>query len=309
MPSRSPVLVRTALSVAALGALVVFGTQFVQSRWEQSPKMEVAGDPSNANGPVEGTSEQHSSGPSLAALLGSNVAIDRNDPVQMRILADYGAVFVTTAVAPPTVVFSSEDQVRLWQSSVDIEKESVGGITIELQAPAMKALLAARAEAKAARLDITPRGADGARRGYDDTVRLWTSRVDPALDHWVARNRLTPAERDRIRSLSPRDQIPEVLALEKRGVYFSTGFDKSILYSVAAPGTSQHLSMLALDVSQFENAEVRRILSRHGWFQTVVSDLPHFTYLGVAEETLPSLGLKKVTSGGRVFWIPDLSLL
>ncbi len=309
MPSRSPVLVRTALSVAALSALVVFGTQFVQSRWEQSSKMEVAGDPANANGPVDTTTERHVSGPSLASLLGSNIAIDRNDPVQMRILADYGSVFVTSAVAPPTVVFSSEEQVRLWQSSVDVERESIGGTTIELQTPAMKALLAARAEAKAARLDITPRGADGARRGYDDTVRLWTSRVDPALDHWVAKKRLSPEERDRIRSLSPRDQIPDVLALEQRGIYFSTGFDKSILYSVAAPGTSQHLSMLALDVAQFENAEVRRILSRHGWFQTVVSDLPHFTYLGVAEETLPALGLKKVSSGGRVFWIPDLSLL
>ena len=198
---------------------------------------------------------------------------------------------------------------RLWQSSVEVERETLGGTTIELQAPAMKALLAARTEAKAARLDITPRGGDAARRGYDDTVRLWTSRVNPALDHWVTRKRLSAEERDRLRALSPRDQIPEVLELEKRGIYFSTGFDKSILYSVAAPGTSQHLSMLALDVAQFENAEVRRILARHGWFQTVVSDLPHFTYLGGSEEKLPSLGLKKVANGNRTFWIPDLSQL
>jgi hypothetical protein len=37
----------------------------------------------------------------------------------------------------------------------------------------------------------------------------------------------------------------------------------------------------------------------------VRSDLPHFTYLGVEEHLLPSLGLKMVRSGGRVFWIPD----
>lgn len=309
MPSRSPVLLRTALSVAALGILAVFGTQFVQSRWEQSPKMEVAGESNSGTPPVDTGSNPDAPGTTLAAMLESNISVDRNDPVQQRILSDYGAVFITNAVPPPAVVFSSEDQVRLWQSSVDISRESIGGTTIELQSAAMKALLEARTEAKAARLDITPRGSDGARRGYEDTVRLWTSRVDPALEHWVAKKRLTAEERSRLRSMPPRDQIPEVLELEKRGIYFSTGFDKSILYSVAAPGTSQHLSMLALDVAQFENAEVRRILARHGWYQTVVSDLPHFTYLGWPEDRLEAMGLKKVTNGGRIFWIPDMSLL
>ena len=64
--------------------------------------------------------------------------------------------------------------------------------------------------------------------------------------------------------------------------------------------------MLALDVTEFENPNVRAVLARHGWFQTVVSDLPHFTYLGVDETELPSLGLKRVVSDGRPFWIPDL---
>lgn len=63
--------------------------------------------------------------------------------------------------------------------------------------------------------------------------------------------------------------------------------------------------MLALDVKEFENAKVRVILAKHGWFQTVVSDLPHFTYLGVKESELASLGLKEVNNGGRTFWIPE----
>lgn len=170
----------------------------------------------------------------------------------------------------------------------------------------MDALLAARGEARTKKLDITPRGADAARRSYADTVRLWTSRVEPALDHWVAKRRLPATEAARIRRLSPVDQISEVLGLEAQGIYFSTDFSKSILYSVAAPGTSQHLSMLALDVAEFENPSVRTILSRHGWFQTVASDLPHFTYLGVDESELTSLGLKRVVSSGRPFWVPDL---
>jgi len=64
--------------------------------------------------------------------------------------------------------------------------------------------------------------------------------------------------------------------------------------------------MLAFDVSQFGNARVRRILARHGWFQTVKSDLPHFTYLGVEEKDLPALGLRRVETGGQVFWIPNI---
>ena len=64
--------------------------------------------------------------------------------------------------------------------------------------------------------------------------------------------------------------------------------------------------MLALDVKEFENARVRSTLAKHGWYQTVTSDLPHFTYLGVEESELSRLGLKQVTNSGRVFWVPDI---
>jgi hypothetical protein len=64
--------------------------------------------------------------------------------------------------------------------------------------------------------------------------------------------------------------------------------------------------MLALDIVEFDNPAVRDVLAKHGWFQTVVSDLPHFTYLGANENDLPELGLKKVVSGGRSFWVPDI---
>jgi len=97
----------------------------------------------------------------------------------------------------------------------------------------------------------------------------------------------------------------EIFALEEKGIWFSKDLSKSIVYSVAPPGTSQHLSMLALDVTQFEDARVRTILAKNGWFQTVTSDLPHFTYLGEKENDLPKLGLKKVTYADRDFWVPD----
>jgi hypothetical protein len=100
--------------------------------------------------------------------------------------------------------------------------------------------------------------------------------------------------------------VPEILELEERGIYFAKDLSKSIIYSVAPPGTSQHLSMLAIDIAEFENPRVREIMAKNGWFQTVVSDLPHFTYLGTDENDLPDLGLKTVVSGDRRFWIPDI---
>lgn len=232
-----------------------------------------------------------------------------SDEVGQRVLADYGAMFVARGgvTVPPVLIFDDEAAVTRWQSSTKIARENMGGINIELQEAAMKALKEARAEAENAKLTISPRGSDAARRSYSETVKLWQSRVGPGLTHWVKEGRLDKEDAERIRALSPREQVPEILRLEGDGLYFNMDFTKSILYSVAAPGTSQHLSMLAFDVKEFENAEVRSILARHGWFQTITSDTPHFTYLGVSESELPSLGLKKTTNAGRTFWIPQLT--
>lgn len=234
---------------------------------------------------------------------------DVDDEVGRRVLADYGAVFVARGgVTPPSyLIFPNEQAVARWQSSVETKRATIAGFTVELQAPAADALLAARDEALRQGLGISPRGSDAARRSYADTVHLWASRVNPGLEHWVSLGRLTKEEGKRIRALTPREQVPEILRLEKRELFFSKDFSKSILYSVAAPGTSQHISMLALDVKEHASPPVRMILARHGWLQTVLSDLPHFTYMGVGEEDLTLLGLKRVEDQGRVFWIPDLS--
>jgi hypothetical protein len=96
------------------------------------------------------------------------------------------------------------------------------------------------------------------------------------------------------------------LELERAGLFFSKDLSKSILRSVAAPGASQHLAMLAFDATEFQDARVRDVLARHGWFQTVLSDLPHFTYLGLEERDLASRGLRRVEEFGQTFWVPDI---
>ncbi|HEY0546820.1 MAG TPA: hypothetical protein VGC91_15680 [Pyrinomonadaceae bacterium] len=234
---------------------------------------------------------------------------DPNDAVARRILEDYGAMFVAsqTVLPPPTCIFKSEGEVTNFQQRAGFSAAEIEGATIELQPAAMKALLEAREEAQAEGLDITPRGGtEAARRNYDDTRRLWDTRFLPALKYWQEQGKLSEEEVARLKALPLHEQVREVLELEKNGIYFSQDLSKSILYSIAAPGTSQHIAMLALDVTEFADARVRKVLARHGWFQTVKSDLPHFTYLGVSEAELPSLGLHSVMSGEQEFWIPDV---
>lgn len=229
------------------------------------------------------------------------------DAAQQRLFREYGAVFLARggAIPPDKVVFEDESDVAQFQSRLDITKSRIGEYDLELQAAAMSGLLNAIDEAAQAGVTIKPRGADSARRNYIDTIELWKSRVEPALEHWVEKGRLEQEQADEIRSLSPYEQVPVVFALEEKGIYFAKDLSKSIIYSVAPPGASQHLSLLAFDVAEFSQREVRKILARNFWYRTVVSDLPHFTFLGVSETELPGLGLKKVVSGDREFWLPD----
>lgn len=233
---------------------------------------------------------------------------DDENIVHKTLFGEYGAVFVARgkAVAPDRIVFKNEAEVTEFQSKTPIKKAKIGEFELELQTAAMNDLLKAKKEAEQNGLTLNPRGKDSARRNYAGTIELWASRVNPALEHWTKEGKITIEEADKIRSLPPLEQVPEVFKLEKKQIWFSKDLSKSIIYSVAPPGTSQHLAMLAFDVAEFQDAEVRKILYKYKWFQTVVSDLPHFTYLGVEEKKLPSLGLKSVENNEQKFWIPDI---
>ena len=233
---------------------------------------------------------------------------DCDDPASRRLLTEYGAMFVgaDSVRVPRVLTFRSEEEVAEFQREAEPRAAEIGGFNVELQRAALDALLAACGEARAEGLSITPRGAVAARRGYADTVRLWDSRVRPALEHWTGERKLAREEAECLRCMEPAEQLSEVLRLEARGLFFSKDWTKTILQSVAAPGASQHLAMLAFDAAEFTDARVREIFFRHGWFQTVLSDLPHFTFLGVREKELPALGLRRVEECGQSFWVPDL---
>lgn len=337
---RITMLVLSALPVAASGAWLVIswaqsskqlGNQNQQTQ-KNRPTLEIrnpaptsqSANTKDKTGQMPDTDEEKKSNVALAAapfyaaleeaLKSRGTSLVKvcslDDAVSRRVLEDYGAMFVASeSVMPPSVcLFETEAEALEFQNKAGFKAALIGGAKIELQPAAMDALLAAREEARKQGLDITPRGGtEAARRSYTDTRRLWDTRFLPALAYWHQRGRLTREQVARLKSLPLHDQVREVLELEKKGIFFSKDFSKSILYSIAAPGTSQHMSMLALDVSQFANARVRSILARHGWFQTVKSDLPHFTFLGLKEEELPSRGLVRVKSGAQLFWIPNVT--
>jgi len=231
-----------------------------------------------------------------------------DDPLELRLLREYGAIFVAKggATVPAKIVFEDSTHVETFQAGLQKTIQIIDGFIMQLQTCAMAALLKAIREAGRRSLSITPRASDSAERNYDETVDLWASRVEPALEYWVDNGKITRKDADRILALTPFRQVPEILKLEEQGIFFAKDLSKSIIYSVAPPGTSQHLSLLAFDIREHANSSVRAILENEGWFQTVISDLPHFTFLSVSESDLNELGLKGVTNGGRRFWVPDI---
>jgi hypothetical protein len=230
------------------------------------------------------------------------------------LFAEYGAIFVTKAVPPPTIIFADALEVEAFQAQLSVSQARLGDYEMLLQAEAMDALIRAAAAMNEREGQITARAEDSGGRSYQDTLNLWARNVTRGLDHWQDEGRLTPERVAQIRQLAPKDQVAVVLDIEdNEQIYFGTFFDRSILYSVAAPGASQHLSLLAFDVAQYQDAEVEDVLGRFGWFRTVPNDLPHFTYLGHGSDRLPELGLIRIerSYGDRQysFWVPDLDRL
>ncbi|MFV0388286.1 MAG: hypothetical protein ACK5NT_05995 [Pyrinomonadaceae bacterium] len=239
--------------------------------------------------------------------LGYAGVYDPTNAVEKRLVNDYGAVFLTKAIPPTKIMFENEAEVIAFQNKAGSRRINLGGISIELQTEAAQAILEAEKEARNAGLSISPRGKEGAaKRSFAKTKELWDGRVNKALAHWRANGKIDQVTVDEVRALPLKAQVAKVFELEQLGIYFSTQFDKSILYSVAAPGASQHISMLALDVKQYGNRNVREILARHGWFRTVESDEPHFTYLGYSKDELSGLGLKCIDTATGEFCVPNV---
>jgi len=242
------------------------------------------------------------------------IGLSISSSVEERLFVEYGAIFVTVATPPPGIVFANAEEVTRFQATLEVDRDTFGSHEITLQAQALAALLEASESLRRDGKTLSARSADAGARSYEDTVALWIRNVSRGLAHWTASGEITGDLAESLMALSPIEQVGPILNLEEnRNVFFGTFFDRSILYSVAAPGASQHLTLLAFDVAEYEDSGVETELNRRGWHRTVPNDLPHFTYLGYKSDELPELGLKRVTRtvGEQLygFWVPDTSRL
>jgi len=232
------------------------------------------------------------------------------DPLAKRVLPEYGSMFAAadSIQLPPKCVFRDSGEVAVFQSRINSAQARVAGGSLELQPAALEAYQNIRfgAEVRGLKISLLD-GPLASKRNYNDTVRIWNTRFVPALDYWVALGVIDFGESYAARNAPLVEQAKKVIEWESRGYKFGTRRSKSIFASTAPPGTSQHLSMIAVDIAEYSNVDVRLAMNVGGWYQTVIDDPPHFTFLGIVESDLPQRGLKQVVSGGFSYWVPNIS--
>jgi hypothetical protein len=185
-------------------------------------------------------------------------------------LQQYGAPFITQNSAiklPPKVFFPTAEETRAYQASLVMAKVNSGNNCF-LQKGAADAFNIADKQ-----INIPLKsgyGGGDCTRTYETNLRFW-------------------------RKYANNNTLERV----------KQGRETAILKIVAPPGTSQHLWGLAIDL-RVSTAAQRTALNQNGWFQTVETDVPHWTYLGVPEEKLPDFGFKKKIVRGITYWLTPL---
>lgn len=283
--------------------------------------------PPAVSGASTSTNSSENSPPALPVLKGPNVVLGSRfaadaarqglripgggDALYGAVMRYYGATFVANPrlKLPNQVIFEKSSEVSSYQKTLPLKRARLGRYSVCLQEEALTALQAAQKEALQNRLTISPVGDIASLRSYQDTTYIWHKYLEKGLSYWVSKHKLTEREARAILSSPMKKQLNAVLALEAKGFYLHANHIHSILNLAAPPGCSQHISGLALDVVEHQNWRVRSILNKHGWFQTVAHDFPHFIYLGRDAKELSGLGLTPVVSDGRQFWVPDIPVL
>jgi hypothetical protein len=226
-----------------------------------------------------------------------------------RVFAEYGSIFSANerVILPTACVFNDEAEVSAFRAKAVITQLNVSGVNLLLQKDAAEALSRALADAAQQSVVIAPLdGPIAAGRTYYESTRIWNSRFEPALRYWVQTGKISPEEEAAVRNMKLAQQVEKVIEWESKGLLFGTGRLRSIFSSTAPPGTSQHISLLAFDIAPPLTPAKRSIMNSNGWFQTILNDPLHFTYLGVPESELPRRGLKAVLADGTIYWVPNI---
>lgn len=206
----------------------------------------------------------------LSAIARKLPTIPQPATYEYTLLRSYGAVFVNPDIGiklPPKDIFANEQETQQFQATLTMGHVDATN-DCYLQKSAADALNKAIIQQKIPLK--SGYGSGDCTRTFNTNLRFWNK---------YANN--------------------QVLAKVQQGK------ETKILGLVAPPGTSQHLWGLAIDL-RVSNQEQRKALNQNGWFQTVESDVPHWTYVGLAEENLSLFGFKKQAIGGIIYWITPL---
>jgi hypothetical protein len=278
----------------------------------------------------------------LAAILkGEKLEVcDIRTDLGKQIIYLYGAVFASQGIKPPTsCIFTDAAAVQQFQDDLKRENLTETGkfqsngsrkcsqglsalsamapTEITLQTPALKALQAANAEVKNS-IVICNSDNDAALRTYQQTVINWRDRVCrrafaghsineklEELKGLLGKSEKNCLDQGKFSKVSLKE-ILLVLEIEKDlKIYFGSD-NKAILSSASAPGTSQHHSLLAVDIyldglgSRSKYIKVVNAMADNGWYRTVRNDVFHFTYLGIDKDKLARFGFTPFYPHGYV---------
>ena len=205
----------------------------------------------------------------LAVIAKKIPTIPQVDTFEYTLLRAYGTVFTNQQPGinlPQKVIVNNESETKYFQDTISIALVS-GTQECYLQKTAAEALNKAKSLVN---IPLKSGYAGDCLRNFATNLRFWNK---------YANN--------------------ETLTRVKAGQ------ETKILGLVAPPGTSQHLWGLAIDLQVSTSAQ-RQALNENGWFQTVVSDLPHWTYLGWSEDDLPKFGLQQKIVQGIKYWVTPI---
>ncbi|MBN3922617.1 D-alanyl-D-alanine carboxypeptidase family protein [Nostoc sp. NMS4] len=206
----------------------------------------------------------------LSAIARKLTTIPQPGTYEYTLLRSYGAVFVNPDIGiklPLKDIFANEQETQEFQTNLTMGNID-GTNDCYLQKSAADALNKARSQQQIPLK--SGYGSGDCTRTFNTNLKFWNK---------YANN--------------------QVLAKVQQGK------ETKILGLVAPPGTSQHLLGLAIDL-RIGTKEQRKALNQNGWFQTVENDVPHWTYVGLSEESLPLFGFKKQTIRGIIYWITPL---
>ncbi|MBH8573751.1 D-alanyl-D-alanine carboxypeptidase family protein [Nostocaceae cyanobacterium CENA369] len=206
----------------------------------------------------------------LSAIANKLPTVPQPGTFEYTLLHAYGAAFVnqdTATKLPSKVIFADEQETQDFQNTLTMEKVNETN-DCYLQKSAADALNKAQTLQKISLKSGYGQG--DCTRSFGTNLKFW---------HKYANDKTL-------------DKVKQ-------------GKETKILGLVAPPGTSQHLWGLAIDL-RIANQKQREALYQNGWFQTVESDVPHWTYIGLSKEDLPLFGFKNKVVRGISYWLTPL---